>query len=525
MRLIAVTEHRAQRHAIQMSVLALLLAPVSLAWTAENIPSQTPLLNRTNLVPAPNVMLTLDDSGSMTYQYLPERTFRLNGQEVQFPNDGKVYLHPRELTENRFTFKDSGYSETRYVTATNFALSGNTAMQLTQAQMRSPQVNKLYYNPYLTYKPWTTAAGREYLPASPSKAWLRPERLLPDIRLPQVETDYVDLTSETGTHSVQWYCREDGHWTGCGRSTALAYSPALLYMLNDGANPNEVSSYVAYNLNTTSSFTWPAGPHKAKRDDCTKSSDGNSYTCTQDQEQKNFANWFVFYRSRLLVAQGTIPEALQSSVGDIRLGWGTIHPRQIKTNESETWTAFRPDHDITGAPNVPSYTVQQGVRTLNSAHLTEFTNWIRNDIKPERRTPTLNAVYSVGEYFKREDRLSPWQNDMTADPVSSPPFECRRSFHLLVTDGYYQSHEELSNAGDNMFVTAGMSSLPEVGNADANATADDSTFSGSRDSQGETARPQGLQRQSVKHSGGLRHVTVAHRSAARPRRQGSADQF
>jgi type IV pilus assembly protein PilY1 len=42
------------------------------------------------------------------------------------------------------------------------------------------------------------------------------------------------------------------------------------------------------------------------------------------QEKQNFANWFQYYRSRLLSAQAGIPEAMQPFDDRLRVGWGRL---------------------------------------------------------------------------------------------------------------------------------------------------------------------------------------------------------
>jgi type IV pilus assembly protein PilY1 len=55
-------------------------------------------------------------------------------------------------------------------------------------------------------------------------------------------------------------------------------------------------------------------------------------------------------------------------------------------------------------------------------------------------TPLRTALYGVGEYYTKD---SPWADDPAnmafADPVGSGPKDCRRAYHLLVTDGLWNT--------------------------------------------------------------------------------------
>jgi len=60
------THNPTHRHLVIWTAVSMLMTQVAPAWSA---PAQMPLFNRADLRPKPNVMLLLDDSGSMTYQY------------------------------------------------------------------------------------------------------------------------------------------------------------------------------------------------------------------------------------------------------------------------------------------------------------------------------------------------------------------------------------------------------------------------------------------------------------------------
>ncbi|MGC4059579.1 MAG: PilC/PilY family type IV pilus protein [Aquabacterium sp.] len=440
-------------HVYGQCALALMLAHACIS-PALSAPSQTPLFNRADTIPRPNVMLTLDDSGSMTYQYLPERPFTLNNVTVNFPNDAKVFLHPRELSRNKFSF-DGGGLDSFYVTAA--PLNTLTAgMQLIQKQMRSPDVNGIYYNPSITYTPWVTPDNRAYRNADPEHAWLDPAYLHPDAATPDsTNTEWVDLTKDT-THLAYWYCSTDvgapSYNNYACSSSSMSYSPALLYLLNPGQRPDQVGNYRDINLNTidaAAGIVYPSTADKpSKRTDCGPV--GSQVTCSKVQELQNFANWFVFYRSRLLTAKGAIPEAFMSLQDNLRVGWGTIHQGITFTNGVPSTSldgnaVYWPDGLNKG---VSSKIVQQSVRNLDAGHKAALSNWMRS-LATYPGTPSKDAIYEVGQYFSRGDTLGPWATDPAAGlpAKANQQLGCRRSYNILVTDGYYrESSSTVGNA-------------------------------------------------------------------------------
>jgi type IV pilus assembly protein PilY1 len=397
-------------------VVSMLMAQAAPAWPA---PVQMPLFNRADLRPKPNVMLLLDDSGSMTYQYLPERDFTLNSQTVHFPNDAKLFLHPDEISSRIFS---AIVGDTHFVSATLVEAEFDaTVTKINQMQMRSPQVNSIYYNPAKLYQPWLKPDGTAFPNAKASAANLDPMALDPTDASARkaANTSTVDLTAAAVSRNAQWYCGVkagsiNNVYSQCGKSQK-SYNPGLVYLLADQANPNDTSKYALFDINNSAGNTYPK--QYKDRTDCKPQT--NSTWCSQTAERQNFANWFVYYRSRLHIAQGAIPAAFMNLTDNLRVGWGTIH--------SGTYTVDGVSSDI----------VQQGVRDLTTDHKNKMTKWMRS-LTTLGGTPTLGAMISVGAYFQRQDDRSPWATDMDNGTPRSDQLTCRRAYNILVTDGYYR---------------------------------------------------------------------------------------
>ncbi|MBC7699653.1 PilC/PilY family type IV pilus protein [Aquabacterium sp.] len=404
------------RPLLRLTGLLLLLAHALPLWAA---PAQSPLINRAENKPRPNFVLTLDDSGSMTYQYMPEGVKSVvvgtRIETVSFPSDARVYMHPDEIDAN-MSWNEPDRSDIHHVAADVSSAPADAGTLLAQMQMRSPQINSIYYNPAVKYQPWVDAQGRSFAAATPARAYLSPLMLAPGFD-PPTKAPAVNLTNTNASPTARWYCS-----TSAGAPTYLpcaatpkSYNPAIVYLLNAGQSPNFPlpTSYTLYDLNTTGNKTYP-GAYTQRENDCTVS--GTSTVCSQAAELDNYANWFVFYRSRLLLTQGAIPSAFSDVNDSIRLGWGTIHSGNFEVDSrAET-------------------IVQQGVRNLSTAHKGSFYDWLRN--RPTYgRTPNRIALAGVGTYFQREDNGSPWSSDPGAG--SATKLSCRRSYNILVTDGYY----------------------------------------------------------------------------------------
>jgi len=416
--------------------LQVLTPTAAIAQSSTTAPSQNPLLSQGSVVP-PNMMVTLDTSWSMIYPYIPEGDVKLPGGTAKFPGFTSVIIHP---DDNRYTV-DQGRAK-----GDGGAIPGDPTSNASvfQMQMRSPDVNGLYYNPAVTYKPWlkskdlskTPAVEDRYSNATFNQVLFNPDVPANTLRDAKTPPNYADLSLVETARTAVW-CNNPPAISGdkltC-TSSSKPFNPGLYYRLdgtaagcpivNGAPNPNDARCYTKYDINSGGPF-----PNYSTRTDCTK----GASTCTQAQEQQNFANWFVYYRARLLMAQAALPETfLQLKDNKMRTGWATIHQASSKIDGIDT-------------SNVVS-----GVRTMNTTRKQQLVEWIRafksdNTVKDSTpdpvlhsKTPLLTAMAGVGDYFSRTDGHGPWANDPDiGDSSPTAALSCRRSFNILITDGYY----------------------------------------------------------------------------------------
>ena len=121
-----------------LAVLLSLWMSVAPAHAATSI-SDNPLI--LNVTAAPNVIFILDNSGSMLDESLPDAfgdTWGLQNSIL--------------LTNSSATIAD--YSDTN----------------LLNVALRTAQLNRVFYNPNVTYRRWTNADGTQYANSSPTNA-------------------------------------------------------------------------------------------------------------------------------------------------------------------------------------------------------------------------------------------------------------------------------------------------------------------------------------------------------------------
>ena len=209
-------------------------------------------------------------------------------------------------------------------------------------------------------------------------------------------------------------------WDGTGTPTTSAsyftpnYTP-------DGGSPLADGATVLNYPNTANSST-SAYPKFKNRTDCGASS------CSWAQEQQNYANWKTYHSTRMELAKTGIGLAFQPLNPTFRLGWGTINTL---------------DKDSV---------LHKGVRRFTSSTQSDFLTWLYG-ININGGTPNRKAIDKVGQYFKRVDNDGPWADDPdgTGTGITSSGAEvtsqatCRRSYAMLMTDGYYNDSFSLTD--------------------------------------------------------------------------------
>jgi type IV pilus assembly protein PilY1 len=199
-------------------------------------------------------------------------------------------------------------------------------------------------------------------------------------------------------------------WDGAGTPTTAASYFTPGYTPDAGSPLATGASVIAY-PNTASSST-ANYPKFRNRTDC------GATTCTWAQEQQNYANFLKYHSTRLELAKTGIGLAFQPLNPTFRLGWATINNLD------------------------DSNRLEKGVRLYDKTVQGEFLTWLYGLSAPGN-TPNRIALDRVGQYYQRADNNGPWakspngSNSLTGSGTDSSHASCRRSYAMLMTDGYY----------------------------------------------------------------------------------------
>ncbi|EIL94879.1 pilus assembly protein [Rhodanobacter spathiphylli] len=365
---------------------------------------QSPLIIQRSL--PPNVVLMLDDSGSMDWDYMP----------------------------------DWGY-----LTST------------TDDALRNASINGVYYNPNTNYSPPPKADGTSY-PASPSLTGAYKDGFR--------DTSTTDITKFNGGNTT--YARKFPYYTMFTIATVTTYTATMKCASGDalqsgGSNDGKCKHDNGFWSNPRYTYLTPNVPTCTSGDvlsgsTCTNTSYNNKYYFTyttgsgntqnyvgstgdcavlpaaskavcddSTTAQQNVANWFSYYRTRMLMAKSGLMNSFSTLDTTFRVGFGSINGNNNSNLPSDTVT-FNSKTIARVAPFGDDYSATQK---------TNFWNWLKGEY-PNDGTPLPSTLDAVGQYYQTDQ---PWKG-MESDPdyttaAASKQLACRQSYTILTTDGFW----------------------------------------------------------------------------------------
>lgn len=423
---------------LSLFILGLLagVAPFAAGATQLSL-SNSPLFLST---PVPsNIFFLLDDSGSMDWNMMSEE----GGDGVMtLTNAGKshdyTYLFGKSAnglnnnSDNLFSATSTLGGILPTEEAVLAANAGTPSWPMPADAFgvwrgRYAGYNHMYYNPEVTYKPWegVDSAGAPFADANPTAVRLNPYN---------AASATVDVTQD-----MTWTSASVPDNTGTLRNLILGSSatatspaipsfyPAMYYLWTDdagGAANGVIDATDTHTKIEIKSTNAPFVHTSGKRTDCV-----NPLSCTYAEEIRNFANWYSYYRRRVLTAKNAAGKVIAPSTA--RMGFATLH----NNGTSDTRIALMNQATNTGNKK----TLLDGIYKISA----------------NGDTPLRVKFDATGKYFQCAT------SNIFGDAASSPgsatcPIlsqasggNCQQNFSVVMTDGYYNdSSSSLSGIGN-----------------------------------------------------------------------------
>jgi type IV pilus assembly protein PilY1 len=134
-------------------------------------------------------------------------------------------------------------------------------------------------------------------------------------------------------------------------------------------------------------------------------------------QRQNFANWYSYYRTRVYAAKAGISRAFATLGEGIRVGYGRINDGTSNTHDGKS---------------VP--VIQRGVRAFSGTAREQFFDWLFA-APADGGTPLRRSLDAAGKYFDNDNAVGPWST--TPGVSGGEHLSCRKSFTILMTDGYW----------------------------------------------------------------------------------------
>ncbi|MFA7387767.1 MAG: hypothetical protein WCZ87_08920, partial [Thiohalobacteraceae bacterium] len=253
---------------------------------------------------------------------------------------------------------------------------------------KSSHYNTIYYDPTVTYLPPLDHEGNSRPNATFTSAW----------RDGYSQSGSVNLSS---SYRPTWSGSSTGCTSGSGSNDAYSSSTseAAYYYVFDETNTNCNGTDTDEDCYDKVVVSATSGPNAS-------------------DEHTNFANWYSYYRTRLMVAKAGSSHAFATLGTWPRVGYGKIN-QGSNTVDSQSTT-----------------TIQRGVRTFDGTDRENFFDWLFG-MNTQIYTPLRKALDAAGQYFTRTDARGPYNT--SPGSLGGDNLSCRQNYTILMTDGYWNS--------------------------------------------------------------------------------------
>ncbi|MDD2883785.1 MAG: PilC/PilY family type IV pilus protein [Dechloromonas sp.] len=225
----------------------------------------------------------------------------------------------------------------------------------------------------------------------------------------QITTTVNKFTLTNSSCVVTLTAKEPGVWANDASKLVLGAgsSATISNKTLDISGMEGQSLFSRVNIVSSTAKYQVAGGKPTARTDCTTYSDGCSYA----EEMTNFANWYAYYRTRILMMKSSASQAFKDIDSSFRVGYTQIN----KLSTSGTYVSVRP--------------FDSGQRTTWYSKLMAAS--------PSGGTPLRGALSFAGRVFAGRESVD--------DPVQ---YSCQQNFALLTTDGYWNGNSSGSGVTD-----------------------------------------------------------------------------
>jgi len=377
----------------------------------------SPLVTGLGKVVSPNIFFILDDSGSMDYNYMPDSANN-NRNRNCFRNFGynTIYYNPYTTYTPPLNSDGTSFANATFTGAwdNGFNTSGGT----TDLSSTSPVYSDTTSGPFSLTSPYISVGSKDrYVTVTHNNHGRSDNDQVTFSGLPSTTVNGIKLSDLNGkTYTISKI--DDNRYT-VAIGTQSGSSPAsggsggkatYTYKVQTGTTPNYY--YYSYTSNATSPTSSCASDGSySKKDPSVDTAMGR----TVAEEKTNFANWWSYYSTRILMMKTASGRAFTSLTDKYRVGFTTI---------SETGTDASKFLDVL---------------KFDTTHKSDWFTKLYG-INPGGFTPLRGALSKAGRLYAGKFADASGNHD----PVQ---YSCQKNFTILTTDGFWNTNDETSSYG------------------------------------------------------------------------------
>ncbi len=357
--------------------------PVAGATTVDL--ANTPMVTGVAKVIPPNIYFILDDSGSMGSDYMPDdvgdndtsNCFRNWGYNRIYFNPGVTYIPPKNADGTSFANADyNNVLDDGFDTGSGYSDLAKTYTTLNNNPYTATNGSK---NIVVSHSGHGLTVGT-VVNLSPSRTF----------RGVTIGGNYSITAVTTNTYTIQAANNATSNGTG-GSNNIVETSPVVRgYYYNYASNPTSPPSTCASN----GSYT--------------------KVTPSTATEKTNYANWYQYYRTRIMMMKSATGRAFTTIDDKYRVGFSTISEKATGSSKFLNVTKY-----TCCASTTQKYKFYEKLYAASTGST----------------TPLRGALSKAGRLYA--GRLTGANG--TANPVQ---YSCQQNFTILTTDGYWNTSDE-----------------------------------------------------------------------------------
>ena len=378
-----------------------------------------PLITQPEFKPKPNLMVILDDSGSMDRAYMPDdAAYQTNRFGLYAPQCNGVAYDPAISYTPPLKPDGTPYANASFTNAlANGFDSASDAANLTDdtraLRITTDAAVSVTATSFVVQSREATALGPGTFPAGIKITLTDGGRTIAGT----VDTWTYNAQTDKGVLTLKSITKASGGGTSSSWTASFSGQHYFLYR---GTEPKMGYAYDATGALQSNAFL---NQCNLVRTSARNSDNGNVFvfnviTAESSAAVKtNYANWYSYYRTRRLLMRSAMGQAVNPLDENYRIGFMTINKRGAAGSSSDS---FRPVNDF-GAAQKSDFFGSLYAASGNST------------------TPLRTALSHAGRYFAKD-----LANQRT-DPMQ---YACQRNYALLTTDGYWNETFTKGGLGD-----------------------------------------------------------------------------